>query len=101
MKLIQLKLGLLFFAIISTGAGRAENLECLDGLVIEYLSPVSNEKIKSCQIKKDGKYIKHGDTFYFSPDGKFLRSEYYQHDVLKKKRKASSGNTPSKLELGI
>lgn len=48
-----------------------------NGLSIEYDHPFSGEKIKSCQLKVNGKYVKHGPTRYFSPKGDLLRDEMF------------------------
>lgn len=63
---------------ISENIGAKEGAECPDnGLSVEYSHPFNNELIKSCQKKVDGKYVKHGPTRYFSPEGSLLREENY------------------------
>lgn len=53
-----------------------------NGLSVEYDHPFNGEKIKSCQIKVNGKYLKHGPTKYFSTSGEFLREENYGQGEL-------------------
>lgn len=56
----------------------SEKDACPDnGLSVEYELPFSNEITKSCQVKVDGVYLKHGPTKFFSKDGKLLREELY------------------------
>lgn len=54
--------------------------DCPDGgLLIEYERPFAPEIVKSCQVKIDGNYVKHGPTQVVSKDtGKVISTEHYK-----------------------
>ena len=55
---------------------------CQDGMVVEYISPLSGHKIKMCQIKKDGRLIKQGAYWEYDNQNHVVKKYLYQNDQL-------------------
>ncbi|MBI2522381.1 MAG: hypothetical protein HYV97_18315 [Bdellovibrio sp.] len=73
---------ILFFLFLAIIEGQsAEALNCGEGLLIAYDSPVSGNRVESCQIKRDGKYIQHGPKIEKDKTGNVVKKEYYQNDL--------------------
>jgi hypothetical protein len=63
----------------TSGSGNLSDEECPDNaLKIEYKRPFGNEFVQSCQLKVDGKYVKHGPTLFTDASGNIKKKEVWK-----------------------
>lgn len=61
----------------------AEDFICPpETLLIEYTPSVTKEKVKMCQKKVDGKFVKHGPEIIYNADGSIQSQKEYELDKI-------------------
>ncbi len=71
---------LILFLLLGTSAF-ADEINCGKGILIQYVSPSTGLSVKSCQVKRDGKYVKEGPTLNFDSSGKLVSTQLFKNDV--------------------
>jgi alpha-tubulin suppressor-like RCC1 family protein len=63
----------------------AEDFNCSpDTLLIDFTPSISKERIQLCQIKIDGKFLKHGPEIIYNKDGTIKSRKFYKMDIESK-----------------
>lgn len=77
-----MRISLLFLSLIALPVFAEEFICPPETLLIEYTPSTTNEKVKMCQKKVDGKFLKHGPEMIFNSDGSIKSKNYYELDKL-------------------
>lgn len=60
----------------------AQEYKCpKDNVLVDFTSPITNERQVFCQMRKDGKLVKNGMELTFNPKGEIIKKVFYRDGV--------------------
>ncbi len=77
-----------------------ENFNCGENILVEYVSPISRNRIKSCQIKVNEVFVKDGWTYEVDATEKIINKTFYIKDQISKAPVAEKLLPEKPLETG-